>query len=200
MARRKPKKSEMLEIRVTYEDKQSFMQACQTEGISASDKVRSWIRLYIGAANLKSWIGYNKEKKMYVLAPTMAAVMTLGVTNLVGSTETSMVQETDTSRNHPAFSRMDLDEDGRFSRTEFSHFMAEKAEHADRRIDERIQERISDNAELTSEEEDAVQAVRGLGTLVAGMIGREMFNAYDVNRDGFLTEEEMRENPNGSPT
>lgn len=61
------KKSETLDIRLTHEDKQAFVQMCQNKGMSASEVLR---------AHISKDLNHHRAKKMQFGAMTMSIVST----------------------------------------------------------------------------------------------------------------------------
>lgn len=111
-ARRQPKKTETLEVRLSHAEKQAFMARCQAEGATASELVRGFIS---GRAS-------RPAKRKAGLGWTVAAALGAGLA--VGaiaapSLAQSASRVVHASDDRAAFARLDRDGDGAISFAEF---------------------------------------------------------------------------------
>jgi Ca2+-binding EF-hand superfamily protein len=119
------KKSEMLEVRLTYETKQSFLAACRTAGRTASDVVREQIEGFIAgqaapvaepaqdakpAANILAFIPKSARKPGLVLGAASA----LGLAAFLALPSAAAPDL------KSAFTRMDANKDGVLTADEFA--------------------------------------------------------------------------------
>ena len=110
--RRQPKKTETLEIRLSHEEKQSFMARCRTDGLTASEAVRSLIAGRVS----------RSPKRRTGLGWTVAAALGAGLA--VGAIAApSLAQSASRAVHVPddraAFARLDRNGDGAISFAEF---------------------------------------------------------------------------------
>jgi hypothetical protein len=102
-----PKKSEAIEIRVSYEAKAAFMERCRRERRTASDAIRLFIDEQIDSGvpprRVSSW--------------RMAVAALIGAAVGIGAAAPSFARATETSR--AAFDRLDRNHDGVVNYTEF---------------------------------------------------------------------------------
>jgi hypothetical protein len=99
---RGPKKSETLEIRLPYAQKQAFMARCQREGRSASEALRTFIEQTVAEP-------HQPTRPLRWAAVGLAAV-SLGAVAAPSLARPSLPAQ---------FARLDADHDGRLSLTEF---------------------------------------------------------------------------------
>ena len=99
---RGPKKSETLEIRLPYAQKQAFMARCQAEGRSASEALRDFIEQSVAAPR-------RPARRLRWAAVALAAV-SLGAIAAPSLARPSLPAQ---------FARLDADHDGRLSLAEF---------------------------------------------------------------------------------
>ncbi len=64
MVKRSPKKSETLEVRISYDAKQAFMEACAARGLSASEAVRAFVEAYPEKRSRLALNSLSKELNM----------------------------------------------------------------------------------------------------------------------------------------
>ena len=103
MTKRREKKSESLEIRLPYSQKQAFMEACRERGVTASDVLRSFIadelepaEVSPGEANLVETARNNPLKTAAGGISAVLAAATFGTG--VGFAEDSTFERFDTNR------------------------------------------------------------------------------------------------------
>lgn len=104
------KKSETLEVRLAYNQKRSFMEACQRDGKSASNVIREYLDTYIAP---RPGFNYRQAISRWVLAPIGALTVMLLVT---GFALVSVSYSTDT--NTAFFSSLDTNADGILTRAD----------------------------------------------------------------------------------
>ena len=104
-----PKKSETIEIRLSYQMKQAFMRRCRDEQRSASDAVRTFID-----GELRSLPGGRRKSR-----PSMrlAAAAALGAALGLGAAAPSFAQASQTSK--AVFDQLDRNHDGVLTYHEF---------------------------------------------------------------------------------
>ncbi|HEY4031882.1 MAG TPA: EF-hand domain-containing protein [Caulobacteraceae bacterium] len=99
---RGPKKSETLEIRLPYAQKQAFMARCQAEGCSASAALRGFIEQTIAEP--------RRPSRRWRWAAVGLAAVSLGAVAAPSLARPSLPAQ---------FARLDVDRDGRLSLAEF---------------------------------------------------------------------------------
>lgn len=111
-ARRQPKKTETLEIRLSHEEKQAFMARCRTEGLTASEAVRSLIAGRVSrSAKRRTGLGWT-------VAAALGAGLAAGAVAApsLAQSASRAVHATDEPA---AFARLDRNGDGAISFAEF---------------------------------------------------------------------------------
>lgn len=122
MTKQPPKKSDMLEVRISYEKKRAFLQACRDVGRTASDVVREFIDSYLGRAERRRSSTHEWSIAMTLNSPARrglalaAGVGALGVLSLVVLSTPGMAQ----ADLQGAFASIDADGDGRVTAAEFA--------------------------------------------------------------------------------
>ncbi|QYF85720.1 hypothetical protein [Brevundimonas sp. PAMC22021] len=102
-----PKKSESLEVRLSYTTKTAFMARCRDEGRTASDAIRDFIDREIGAS--------RSNRARIAWRPLLIAA-TAGLA--LGAVAAPSLAES-MAADAAAFHRLDRDQDGRLSLREF---------------------------------------------------------------------------------
>lgn len=142
MKTRKEKKSESLEVRLPHSKKQAFMEACEREGITASQAVRTFIDVYVRRSrrtklkticqDLAMKLIRNPFKTAGISIATLAGALAFTATPSIADEDafTRLDSNSDgyiTEADEPAGSvllkhlgHMDTDEDSRISRAEFA--------------------------------------------------------------------------------
>lgn len=111
------KKSERLEIRPSLSKKQAFLTACEENGMTSSEAIRSFIDAYIMQSRWKRIKTIAKEMIMIVKRHPLKSTSTAIASTLFGIialTGPSIADE-------KAFKLYDIDEDGRITHEEFSN-------------------------------------------------------------------------------
>lgn len=142
MKQRKEKKSESLEVRLPHSTKRDFMEACEREGITASQAVRTFIDVYVRRskrAKLKTIcqdlamnLIKNPVKSAGISLAALAAAFAFSATPSMADDDSFAVLDKDgdgyiTEADKPAgavilehLGKIDTDEDGKISRAEFA--------------------------------------------------------------------------------
>jgi hypothetical protein len=111
--KRPEKKSESLEIRLPFSQKQAFMEACRERGVTASDVLRQFIADDLAARSAEKprerpWVMTLRSHRLKAAASAAASAMAAAIFG-------SSVSFAD----NPAFDRFDKDDDGLVSYDEF---------------------------------------------------------------------------------
>lgn len=121
----KAKKSEMLEVRITHETKQSFLAACRDAGRTASDVVRSQIDAFIAGAAAQKAPPANVtplqprlRKRTIIAAGAGLAGLTLAA--LAPSAAAAGAHVLFDHRSDRAFQTLDVNHDGVLSPAEYA--------------------------------------------------------------------------------
>jgi len=172
-AKRPEKKSETLEVRIGWSDKQAFMARCRKDGVAASERLRTLIRQHLDAPAVRSMptrrrIATMKRfltRKPRTITGTVLTAAGAGVLALA----TPSLASVDT---RAAFSILDKDGSGGVSFAEFLEHAVQEGLFLAPGADPGAPERLAGEDEV-------------LGTL------RSEFARYDRNRDGELVHDEF---------
>lgn len=107
---RTPKKSETIEIRLSYEAKSTFVRRCRDDGVSASEAIRTLIDARIADRDARP---AGRRARRHTIAAIIAG-MVLGA----GVAVPALAHGNQTS--HAAFDQLDRNHDGMLSYDEFS--------------------------------------------------------------------------------
>jgi len=196
---RREKHSETLEIRMPYSVKVEFMKACRENGVTASEVVRNYVgsyptrrRTFVPTTNLFETMEFRME--MLVIPGLIGALFIGGM-----SLDQEAIAEDQTPES--MMIRHDLDQNGYLSLDELK--VAAGLE-ADGRISERmrtditvrVQEAIADYGPVVLEGTTADEFIGNVieeAEISASESVLETFNEMDIDGDGRLSLEEIRE-------
>jgi Ca2+-binding EF-hand superfamily protein/antitoxin component of RelBE/YafQ-DinJ toxin-antitoxin module len=112
--RRHEKQSESLEVRLGFDAKQAFMEACREKGLTASEVVRDFVQTYPAAAATRPPLGTRIQSKLTEFpmnfAASAAMMAVLGASALLPS-QTATADHNDPER---SFASVDADGSGAF--------------------------------------------------------------------------------------
>ncbi|GGY47235.1 EF-hand domain-containing protein [Parvularcula lutaonensis] len=187
--KRPEKKSESLEIRLPYSQKQAFMEACRERGVTASDVLRSFI-----ADDLESQAAPPQEERTWSMTLKNNPLKTAA--SLAGAALAAAAFGAGASfADDEVFSAYDKNGDGVISYSEFAGARGGNVDE-ERRVERRIVRMDKATGEVLSEE------VEGAGPPAPPPPGRayarggedamaKLFTGMDANHDGVLSEDEF---------
>lgn len=126
------KKTERLEVRLSYADKQSFQAACEETGETPSDVVRRFIRRYIrradsdrvgeGLAALRSMTERNRGRLTFSVVFIFGlALVALSLSGLGSGISTAIATSAPAMTKEASFERFDENDDGVLKADEFDY-------------------------------------------------------------------------------
>ncbi|WP_417484221.1 hypothetical protein [Maricaulis salignorans] len=116
---RHEKQSESLEVRLGFDAKRAFMEACREKGMTASEVVRHFVETYPVSPVRRPWARLPTQLTEYPMTLTLTALL---ATSLAASTLLPL-QPAAANREDPqnSFARLDADGDGYFNRVDLYH-------------------------------------------------------------------------------
>ncbi|MEO0465215.1 MAG: EF-hand domain-containing protein [Pseudomonadota bacterium] len=202
---RAPKKTELIELRISQEDKDAFQQQCREDGIAGSEVIRQLIDRHLQSRSKPKLNRTDWSKTMKTLITRRP--LSLGVATL-GMLFTSLAMSANLAAADPAqaFNAIDIDNNGEISLEEYAQaqapfarltlddggsllrlMSATEAEYAMRR-----------NFDAYDHDQDGVVQTREF-TPRYDVVTRISFTLMDVNADGELTHAEMESLGDRSP-
>ena len=116
---RPPKKSETLEVRVSYPLKTAFADDCRRRGVTVSDAVRDLMETSLHRAERRPWLNAQRIETMtntLTRRPRAAAGSALAA---IGALSLGLAAPTAANDGRAVFDELDADTDGFVSRSEF---------------------------------------------------------------------------------
>lgn len=187
--KRPEKKSESLEIRLPYSQKQAFMEACRERGVTASDVLRSFI-----ADDLESQAAPPQEERTWSMTLKNNPLKTAA--SLAGAALAAATFGTGASfADDEVFSAYDKNSDGVISYSEFAGQRGGNIEE-ESRIERRIVRMDSETGEVLSEDVERALPPAPPAPGMAYVSGGDgamakLFSGMDANGDALLSEDEF---------
>lgn len=117
---RKPKKSETLEVRLPYDTKREFLDACREDGTTASEVVRTSIDTYLGARERPEPIQETGKLLTMIPRPIRKFRYLAGAAGALGLAAIVVLPSAAGPDIKGAFARLDANKDGVLSADEFA--------------------------------------------------------------------------------
>ncbi len=123
MTRKRPsksvKKSESLEVRVSFTQKQAFAAYCRSKGITVSEAVRRFIDAELRTQKQRSWIGLERINHMIRLISARPRAALGSAVSLVAALSIGIAAPSSASDGRAVFDAFDTNGDALVSRSEF---------------------------------------------------------------------------------
>ncbi len=113
--RRREKQSEFLEIRIGHRTKQDFMEACQSQGVTASEVLRAYVETYSGSRRQRRVLPSVNFKEYTMPASFLALVTAVAVVSSLQTTTPAGADRDDPEAN---FASVDRDNSNDFDLAE----------------------------------------------------------------------------------
>ena len=188
MSERRSKKSESIEVRLTHDDKQAFMNKAADEGCSASEIVRRSIANYL----------HDGREDRAAIWKHAAAFAIAGIVLMFAHAISSPATANDLSERQMEALRAAL----AFDRSSISERRRLAKEYADEFAQQRVlvaapykpeqKELTFRGLDLDTDGWLSLTEYRRLMGVPEGAAGRKLFQSLDGNRDGRLSKQEFR--------
>lgn len=112
MTTKSEKKSETIEVRMAYSQKQTFMETCKRNGKNASNVIREYVDAYVAPKSTPN--GFGLFKKWILIPVGMIALLVMAI--VVGVVSLTFSPET----NDSIFTSLDTNSDGMISQADIN--------------------------------------------------------------------------------
>ncbi|WP_291842879.1 EF-hand domain-containing protein [Maricaulis sp.] len=194
--KRREKQSEFLEIRIGHQTKQDFMQACQSQGVTASEVLRAYVETYSGSRRPRRVLP-SLNFKEYAMPASFLALISV----VAAATGLQTTSPADADRNDPEASFASVDRDGSQD-FDLAELFEEAGLTADGHLGPELRAEVTGSVQTALAElgMDAQQGVASPDYLARVIANAEqtaaqsvtaVFHMIDTNGDGRVTRDEF---------